>query len=232
MPNNEEHAQHTYKLYGIWAHDLHRWIDAPSKTHGQGHRRFRHSPHRPPPLSAIEKYGYSMARKIQLAHFMLDGVHWGLTQELPIWQEGNWIYKRMPNGRTYKKQLNGSPKPRSPQRPKRTTDPQVIRRQATDEEGLEIIKSVLNQAFNPNSTVTSSTTHINGVSISVSVEPQPKPRHSSRFTCPRCEGAVKVKTAGASSSGDYQYPNFCVHCGYDLRGACLVADYRRKEWVR
>lgn len=109
MPNNEEHTQHTYTLFRIWANDLHRWIDAPSKTHGQGHRRFRHSPHRPPPLSAIEKYGYDMARKIQLAHFKLDGVHWGSAPELPIWQEGNWIYKRM-NGRNYKKQLNGKQK--------------------------------------------------------------------------------------------------------------------------
>jgi hypothetical protein len=109
MPNNEEHTQHTYTLFRIWANDLHRWIDAPSKTHGQGHRRFRHSPHRPPPLSAIEKYGYDMARKIQLAHFKLDGVHGGSAPELPIWQEGNWIYKRM-NGRNYKKQLNGKQK--------------------------------------------------------------------------------------------------------------------------
>jgi hypothetical protein len=36
-------------------------------------------------------------------------VHGGSAPELPIWQEGNWIYKRM-NGRNYKKQLNGKQK--------------------------------------------------------------------------------------------------------------------------
>lgn len=157
MPNNEEHAQHTYRLYRIWANDLHEWIDAPSKTHGQGHRRFRHSPHRPPPLSAIEKYGYDMARKIQLAHFKLDRVHWGAAPELPIWQEGNWIFKRMPNGRTYKKQLNG--KTKSPKQ-FRSTRRRTHRR----------------------SSVSSSIVVIEGFSMSLSITPQPpKTKASSKW---------------------------------------------------
>ena len=106
VPNNEEHALDTYKRYGVWGYDLHKWMDVPSKEHGPNHRVFRHDSKKPPPISAIKKYGYEMARKMQLAHLRLDGVYYGKPPVLPIWQEGEWLYKRMPDGKVYRKKLS------------------------------------------------------------------------------------------------------------------------------
>jgi hypothetical protein len=119
MPSNEEHAQHTYRLYGIWAYDLHEWMDAPSTWYGPNHRVYRHNVNKPPPFSAIKKYGYEMARKLQIAHLRLDGELWGTPPDLPIWQEGDWIYKQIPNGKVYKRNLHAEPTPRPRPHPRR-----------------------------------------------------------------------------------------------------------------
>ena len=185
IPSNEEHAQHTYRLYGFYGRELHRWIDIPSRTHGGMHRRFRHNARKPPCFSSIAKYGYDMARKLQIAHLRLDGVLGRSVPapDLPIWQKGDWIYKRMPNGRVYKKQLNGIPQPR----------PETYRK------------------------------------------PYRREERKPYFTCPNCEGGLKVNELHETETGwivREQYPEVCVHCGYDLRGACLVASKRKKEWLK
>ncbi len=70
MPNNEEHAWNTYQLYGLWARDLHAWMDEPCEKYGYWHRKYRHKPH--PPDWAIQKYGLGNAEKIMLDHIFLD----------------------------------------------------------------------------------------------------------------------------------------------------------------
>lgn len=201
MPNNEEHAQNTYSLYGIFAFDFHQWIDAPSKTHGRGHRRFRHDSRKPPPFSAIEKYGYDMARKLQIAHFKLDGVHWGSAPELPIWQEGNWIYKRMPNGRTYKKQLNGNPQPRQ--------------RTRWEEEMRRFIPMEYREM--PWVLTSSNVTHIEGISINYGVEqPKPKIRHTRMWICPKCGKRVRRMTGSKNPLDDPREELKCYPCGCNL----------------
>ena len=71
MPNNEEHAQHSYQRYRVFARDLHSWMDEPSQTHGAGHRRFRHDADHPPSW-AVEKYGLELVQNIMLDHIYLD----------------------------------------------------------------------------------------------------------------------------------------------------------------
>lgn len=221
MPNNEEHACHTYGRHRIWAHNLHRWIDLPSQTHGQSHRRFRHDARKPPPFLAVEEYGYEMARKLQIAHLELDGELWGPAPDLPIWQVGAWIYKRMPDGRVYKKQVHGIPQPR----PK-------TRRYRREE-----IVSTVAHISGPVIHLSDREVKLKAVEMVLDVLAH---GNSSKpyYTCPKCEGGVKVierretETGWTSRSQDFQYPEFCVHCGYDLRGACLVASARKKEWLR
>jgi len=71
VPNNEEHAQHSYRRYGVFARDLHSWMDEPSQTHGAYHQRFRHDADHPPKW-AVEKYGFETAQNIMLDHIYLD----------------------------------------------------------------------------------------------------------------------------------------------------------------
>jgi len=71
MPNNEEHAQHSYQRYGYHARDLHQWMDEPAYTYRGSHRRFRHNPDHPPQW-AIEKYGFETAQNVMLDHIHLD----------------------------------------------------------------------------------------------------------------------------------------------------------------
>jgi hypothetical protein len=70
MPNNEEHAWNTFQLYGVWARDLHAWMDEPSEKMGIWHRKKRHTVS--PPDWAVVKYGLEIAEKIMLDHIFLD----------------------------------------------------------------------------------------------------------------------------------------------------------------
>ena len=71
MPNNEEHSKSTYHKLGVWASDVHRWMDEPWKSYGRSHREIRHDPDAPPQW-AVEKYGLALTRKIMKDHVELD----------------------------------------------------------------------------------------------------------------------------------------------------------------
>lgn len=71
MPNNEEHSKSTYQKLGVWASDVHRWMDEPWKSYGRSHREIRHDPDAPPEW-AVEKYGLALTRKIMRDHVELD----------------------------------------------------------------------------------------------------------------------------------------------------------------
>lgn len=87
MPNNEEHAQHSYRRYGVFARDLHSWMDEPSQTHGASHRRFRHDADQPPKW-AVEKYGFETAQNIMLDHIYMDKKAQEQSVELTLsWEE-------------------------------------------------------------------------------------------------------------------------------------------------
>lgn len=42
MPSLEEHCQHSLKMYGVRADDVHMWLDEPCRAYGPKHRQFRH----------------------------------------------------------------------------------------------------------------------------------------------------------------------------------------------
>lgn len=71
MPNNEEHSKSTYQKLGVWASDVHRWMDEPWKSYGRSHREIRHDPDAPPEW-AVEKYGLALTQKIMSDHVELD----------------------------------------------------------------------------------------------------------------------------------------------------------------
>lgn len=74
MPNNEEHARHSYDRYGLHAEDLHRWMDEPHKLYGSSHRWVRHQNDdvKNPPKWAIDKYGLERTRDVMMDHILLD----------------------------------------------------------------------------------------------------------------------------------------------------------------
>ena len=60
MPSNEEHAEHSFKRYGVRASDIHRWMDEPWKIYGEKHRWTRHKADFIPQMF-IDKYGEELA---------------------------------------------------------------------------------------------------------------------------------------------------------------------------
>lgn len=75
MPNNEEHAQHSYQRYGLYAEDLHQWMDEPSRLYGPSHRWVRHQNNdvRNPPQIYVDEYGLERTRDVMMDHILLDG---------------------------------------------------------------------------------------------------------------------------------------------------------------
>ena len=71
MPDNEAHSKRTYEKYGVYASDLHSWMDKPSEWAGSLHRFYRHDPGNPPRW-AVEKYGYDLASDLIQDHLQLD----------------------------------------------------------------------------------------------------------------------------------------------------------------
>lgn len=71
MHNNEEHSKSTYQKLGVWASDVHRWMDEPWKSYGRSHREIRHDPNTPPEWS-VEKYGLALTQQIMRDHVELD----------------------------------------------------------------------------------------------------------------------------------------------------------------
>ncbi len=75
MTGNREHCSHTLELFGVTGKDIHRWMDAPAKEFGQGHRKTRHNADLEIPQVFIDRYGDELARKIVLDHIKLDNRH-------------------------------------------------------------------------------------------------------------------------------------------------------------
>jgi superfamily I DNA and/or RNA helicase len=71
MPGNLEHSQHSHRIIGVEASDLHMWMDRPSRELGPDHRFLRHDPSEPPEW-AVKRYGVETARRVMEDHVKLD----------------------------------------------------------------------------------------------------------------------------------------------------------------
>ncbi len=71
MPGNFEHSQHSLRMVGVEASDLHDWMDKPWRELGLDHRFLRHDPSMPPEF-AVKRYGVETARRVMEDHVKLD----------------------------------------------------------------------------------------------------------------------------------------------------------------
>ena len=75
MPNQDEHAEYSLKMYGVEARDIHEWLDAPVTLKGPSHRAYaRHDPDiiHHLPKNFITKYGSDLAQNIVIDHLVRD----------------------------------------------------------------------------------------------------------------------------------------------------------------
>ncbi len=66
-----EHSQHSLRMVGVEASDLHEWMDRPWRELGPDHRFLRHDPSMPPEW-AVRRYGVETARRVMEDHVKLD----------------------------------------------------------------------------------------------------------------------------------------------------------------
>jgi hypothetical protein len=68
---NLEHSQHSLKMIGVEARELHEWMDRPWRQLGPDYRFLRHDPSDPPEW-AVKRYGVETTRRVMEDHVKLD----------------------------------------------------------------------------------------------------------------------------------------------------------------